>query len=112
MIAVARRYRFRAHHHIEGLAERWSEDHWHDYTVEVVAETEELPDGFMVVDTDALDHIWEAHRVSYHGRDLNRTTDTNTTVEALAALILGYFPDVVREVTIWEDATRWGRARR
>jgi hypothetical protein len=39
-------------------------------------------------------------------------TPTSTTVEALAAWILYHFPDVVREVTVWEDDDRWGRARR
>lgn len=115
MIAVARCYTFTAHHHVEGLAKPWSDDHWHDYTVEVVAETGELPvpDGSIVIDTDELDRVWEGYlRGTFEGRDLNESTPTNTTVEALAAWILGYFPDIVREVTVREDTTRWGRARR
>lgn len=112
MIAVARRYTFAAHHHIEGLAEPWCHDHWHEYTIEVVAETEELPDGSMVIDTDELDAIWKQHKPLFRDRDLNDSTPTNTTVEALAAWVLGHFPDEVREVTVWEDTQRWGRARR
>lgn len=111
MIAVARRYRFTAHHRVEALAAPWNRDHWHDYTVEVVAEAGDL-NGGIVVDTDRLDEVWKAHHRDFHDQDLNATTETDTTVEALAALILGYFPDVVREVTVWEDDTRWGRARR
>jgi 6-pyruvoyl-tetrahydropterin synthase len=114
MIAVARRYTFTAHHHVEGLAEPWCRDHWHDYTVEVVAELQAPPGRSVVVtDTDELDRIWADHlRSMFEGRNLNDSTPTSTTVEALAVWILSFFPDVVREVTVWEDTTRWGRARR
>lgn len=112
MIAVARRYHFTAHHRVEALAEPWCSDHWHDYTVEVVAEAQAPPDGSVVIDTDDLDNIWQ-DRLAWRFRgDLNESTPTTTTVEALAAWVLGYFPDVVREVTVWEDSTRWGRVRR
>jgi 6-pyruvoyl-tetrahydropterin synthase len=109
--AVARRYTFSAHHHVEGLAEPWCSDHWHDYTVEIVAEQQALADGSMVIDTDELDRVWKTE-FAFEGRDLNDMTPTSTTVEALAAWILYHFPDVVREVTVWEDDDRWGRARR
>src|SRR4051794_17130097 len=103
MIAVARRYTFTAHHHVEGLAEPWSEDHWHDYAVAVVAEKQAPADGSMVVDTDELDAVWEQlAAIPLQGSCLNDSTPTNTTVEALAAWILDHFPDVVREVTVWE----------
>jgi 6-pyruvoyl-tetrahydropterin synthase len=110
--AVARRYPFRAHHHIEGVAEPWCHDHWHDYIVEVVAEAQAPPDGSMVIDTDELDRIWYDRLESRFRGDLNQSTPTTTTVEALAAWILYHFPDIVREVTVWEDDDRWGRARR
>lgn len=112
MIAVARCYTFTAHHHVEGLAKPWSDDHWHDYAVSVVAEKQAPADGSMVIDTDELDRVWKPLLDVMDSEDLNEATPTNTTVEALAAWILGHFPDVVREVTVWEDATRWGRARR
>jgi hypothetical protein len=66
--AVARRYTFRAHHHVEGLAEPWCRDHWHDYTVEVVAELQAPPDGSMVIDTDELDRIWKTWSSRFEGR--------------------------------------------
>jgi hypothetical protein len=65
----------------------------------------------MVIDTDELDRVWKTE-FAFEGRDLNDMTPTSTTVEALAAWILYHFPDVVREVTVWEDDDRWGRARR
>lgn len=114
--AVARRYRFHATHHVEGLAEPWSSPHGHGYTVEVVAELDGQTTD-LVVDTDALDEVWALLEREYglEGSDLNESTPTTTTVEDLARWFLAAFGAVserVRQVTVWEDEDRWGRARR
>lgn len=107
--AVARRYRFSAKHHVSGLGERWAEPHGHDYTVEVVAEGLIAP---VVVDTDLMDDAWEPIGLRIDGTDLNESVGGPTTVEDLAATFLRAMPGFVREVTVWEDDDRWGRARR
>lgn len=111
--AVARRYFFRAEHQVAGFPAPWCEPHEHDYTVEVVAERDGPPVS-VIVDTDLLDATWRALAECLEGSSLNETTPTSTTVEALSAWLLGVFAaDIseVREVTVWEDASRWGRTR-
>lgn len=111
MIAVARVYRFSAKHHVDGLAEPWCRPHGHGYRVEVVAES---AGGTLVVDTDTLDRVWAPLGERMEGSDLNETTPTVTTVEALAGWLLSVFQaevPLVRQVTVWEDEDRWGRAR-
>jgi 6-pyruvoyl-tetrahydropterin synthase len=111
---VARRYFFRAKHHVAGLPAPWCDPHQHDYTVEVVAEHQGLAVS-MVVDTDRLDATWGGLADDLSDSSLNDTTPTTTTVEDLSAWLLGVFSTAhpaVREVTVWEDASRWGRARR
>lgn len=119
MISVARRYFFEAEHQVFELQSPWNERHGHKYTVEVVAEadldSDDLADGLVVIDTDDLDKVWGDLEEFLGGTYLNDSTPTSTTVEALAAWVLDVFDilgDAVREVTVWEDQTRWGRARR
>lgn len=115
MIAVARRYTFTAAHRVEGLPEPWCSTHEHRYTVEVVCERELGKGESIVIDTDVLDAVGYALANDLDGQDLNDATPTDTTVEGLAAWLLGRFSEAaahVREVTVWEDDTRWGRARR
>lgn len=107
MTEVARRYRFRASHHIPSLPSPWDVPHEHDYTVEVIARGE----GRIVVDTDRIDRAWAAFNP---GPDLDRKFGPEqTTVEALAEHWLQAFrrlvPAVYR-VVVWEDDDRWGAA--
>jgi 6-pyruvoyl-tetrahydropterin synthase len=106
--AVARLYKFEATHHVEGLADPWRSPHGHGYTVEVVAEGE----GPLVVDTDVLDAAWAPLAERLEGADLNEAVGGPTTVEDLAMRLLKEFPWPARQVTVWEDDDRWGRARR
>jgi 6-pyruvoyl-tetrahydropterin synthase len=114
VIAVARRYQFNARHRVEGLPEPWCDTHAHRYTVEVVCESHLAPEESIVIDTDVLDAVGYGLAIDLDGQDLNDATPTDTTVESLAIWMLGLFGEVadVREVTVWEDYTRWGRARR
>lgn len=112
VIAVARRYFFNAEHRVDGLAEPWCSRHEHSYTVEVVAEEQFPAVGTMVVDTDVLDRVAHDVIAPLDGTYLNDSTPTSTTVEELAAWMLSRFDAPVREVTVWEDDNRWGRARR
>lgn len=114
MIAVARRYTFWAHHHVEGAPEPWCNDHGHTYTVEVVAEGDSTDRNGMVIDTDLLDRVWSGIVNDIEGTDLNATTAGSTTVEDLAQEWLSVYraaADTVVEVKVFEDDERWGRAR-
>ncbi len=109
---VGRRYKFDASHYVEGLPAPWSEAHPHRYTVEIVAEGR--PYGGRAIDHEALDGWFEANTPS--GRLLNDDPQWgSTTVEDIAARILGSLPNmfggVIVEVTVWEDDERWATAR-
>lgn len=110
MIEVARRYKFTATHHVPELAAPWNEPHEHLYTVEVVA-AGELDDRGIVIDTDAIDWIWQRLAEQFVERDLNVTIG-DTTVEALAVHLLAQFAvlDPVVRVSVREDDERWGSA--
>jgi 6-pyruvoyl-tetrahydropterin synthase len=107
---VARRYTLRAQHCLPDFAFPWNEIHEHDYTIEVSAERGGHQD--IVVDTDLLD-AWfdEQIRPRMEGQDLNETLPVTTTVEAIAAWVLGLAPAAATAVTVWEDQDRWGQAR-
>lgn len=105
-IHVARRYSFAAEHHIPGLGAPWNKPHWHDYTVEVVANS----DTQLLLDTDRLDEGW--NQVRPLGENLNELYE-DTTVEALAVRWFDALRELVGtsvvQVTVWEDDLRWGR---
>ena len=110
-VSVARLYRFGAYHLVPSLPEPWCSTHYHDYTVEVVAQSSTKD----LVDTDWLDAAWRTigpDGLPGQARNLNDHF-ADTTVEALAENWLIEFqaavPEVV-QVTVWEDDTRWGRA--
>lgn len=107
-VTVARRYRFEAEHHLPDFDAPWNEPHTHLYTVEVVADS---GIGVTLVDTDHVDRAWKAIE-PVAGSDLNERY-AQTTVEVLAALWLVELRAAVwqvREVSVWEDESRCGRA--
>jgi 6-pyruvoyl-tetrahydropterin synthase len=110
--AVARRYRFRATHHVPSLPAPWNEPHEHDYTVEVVASLGIRVD--VVVDTNIIDEWWQTLQSRFNGRDLNETLPCMTTVESIAWWLLRKAPidAAVTEVTVQEDDDRSGTACR
>jgi 6-pyruvoyl-tetrahydropterin synthase len=112
MIEVARRYFFVATHSLPGV-EGYDEEHGHRYTIEVVARGSSLDGEGMVIDTAALDRIFEPMVKGWSGSNLNDYF-APSTVEVIADELLGevdHLPNAYA-VTVWEDDERWGRASR
>lgn len=79
--------------------------HGHHYTVEVVG----------TFNHEDADELWIGDMLpEYDGENLNDVFAL-TTVEEFAARLLSRFAaniEGVRQVTVWEDDDRWGRATR
>lgn len=101
MTAAGRLYRFQAVHSLPDFPPPWSRTHGHHYTVEVAGD----------FNHEAADALWDEMKSLYEYGDLNDVL-VPTTVEALAHHFLGEFATVegIRQVTVWEDDNRWGRA--
>lgn len=100
---VARRYRFRATHSLPDFPEPWCFPHQHDYTLEVV-----VAGG---TSTDIVDELWDQIAV-HEVANLNSLWEPSTVENIAENLLTGWFDEIAIAVTVWEDASRWGRAER
>lgn len=108
---VARLYRFKARHSLEGVA-GYDHMHEHDYTVEIVVSQFNVPKDGFVIDTQRIDNLMDPLARNLTGTNLNDFV-CPSTVENLALEFRARLHNALKTqhgitVKVWEDNDRWG----
>ena len=117
MYTICKQFRFEAAHHLKGLPDghKCGRPHGHSYKVELTLQSGTVDDIGFVIDFGDLKPFKDYIDTELDHQDLNQAVDFQTSAELLARhlfhVALGFWPDLVISVKVWETAKAWAEYR-